>query len=110
QRVDLEQCQIALHKQFGELQEDVGKLLDLCGIQSQLEGKLTALVGLGTNQRIYGGFENKFRRLVRYLFDIHAAFDGSHEYDTTRSAIDNGTKVELAGDISAGLHQYLADR
>src|SRR5690606_37956452 len=58
QLVDFQQRQIVVGKQLAQANEDVGELLDLVALQAQLEGQITALVGLRAYQRVDGGLED----------------------------------------------------
>src|SRR5690606_13312271 len=110
QRVDLQQRQVALDEQLGQLQEDVRELLDLVTSQAQFKGQLAALVGQRAAQRVDGGLQNFLGRFVRNLLDLHAAFGGGHEHDTARGTVNDSAQIQLLVDVRAGLDQDLGDR
>ena len=110
QRVHFQQSQVVVLEQLGQANEDVGELLDLVALQAQLERQVTTLVRLSANQRVDGGLEDLLRGVVSDLLDVHAAFGGGHEHDTTAGTVNDCAQIQLFGDIGAGLNQNLVDR
>src|SRR5690554_1716372 len=110
QRVDFQQRQIVVGKQLAQANEDVGELLDLVALQAQLEGQITALVGLRAYQRVDGGLEDLLGSFLGNLLDLDTAFGGSHENDTTGGTVHNRAQVQLLVDISTGFNQDLGNR
>ncbi len=110
QRVDFQQRQVVVGKQFAQAYEDVGELLDLVAFQAQLERQLTALVRLRADQRVDGGFQNFLGSFFRDFLDLDTTFGGCHEHDATGRTINYSAQVQFLGDVGAGLNQDLADR
>ncbi len=110
QRVDFQQRQIVVGKQFAQAYEDVGELLDLVTFQAQLESQVTALVRLRANQRVDSGFEDLFGSLFSNLLDLNTTFGGGHEHDTASRTINYSAQIQFLSDVGAGFNQDLADR
>src|SRR5690606_16816626 len=110
QRVDFDQRQVALFKQFGQAQENLGELTDLLAFQAQLERQLATLVRLSADQRNNFGFQDLFRSFFSNLLDFHATFSRGHENDTTGTTVYHCAQVQLLVDVGEGFNQNLADR
>ena len=110
QRVDLDQCQIALFEQLGQANEDPGELSDLLAFETQLERQLAALVWLRADQRIDFRFQDLLRGFLGNLLDLDTAFGGGHEHDTTGTTVDYCAQVQLLVDVGEGFNQDFADR
>jgi hypothetical protein len=90
-----------------QAEEYLHELLDLLALQSQAEGEVTTLVGLGADQGIDCRLENLLRGLVGDLFDLNTALGRGHEHDAPARAVHDGAEVQLVGDIRAGLDENL---
>ncbi|MCY1228304.1 hypothetical protein D9M72_406100 [compost metagenome] len=110
QRVHFQQGQVVVLEQLGQVHEDVGELLDLITLQTQLESQLAALEGLSADQRVDGGLEDLLGSVVSNFLDVHATFGGSHEHDAAAGTIYHGAQVQFLGDVGAGFDQDFADR
>jgi hypothetical protein len=92
---------------FRQAEEYLHELLDLLALQSEAEGEVTPLVGLGADQGIDRRLEDLLRGLVGDLLDLDTALRGGHEHDAPRGAVHDGAEVQLVGDIRAGLDENL---
>ncbi len=110
QRVDFEQRQIFLFEHLRQTEKDIDELLDLVTLQTQLERQLAPLIGLGAGERVDGCFQDLLRCFFGNLLDLDPPFGGRHEHDAAAGTVDDGTQIELIGDIGAGLHQNFAHR
>jgi hypothetical protein len=83
QRIDFQQSQIVINKQFSKPHKDLGELLDLVTGQTQLERQITALIRLWAYQWIHSGFQNFLGRIVSNFLDLDTTFSGRHKHNTT---------------------------
>ena len=103
QRIDLEQAHVLGDEGLVELGEQRPRLLRQVGVELQRLRHVAHVMRHDAGRRIDREGHDLVRRVVRDLFDVHAAFGRDDEGDARGLAVDQRRQVEFAVDRRAFL-------
>jgi hypothetical protein len=83
----------------------MNRTANLRGREAELECQLARLVALQADRRIDVLLEDLVGRIVRDLFDIHAAMLRGHEHHLGRRTVQHQAEIEFAVDGRTGFNQ-----
>ena len=101
QRIDLEHAHVLLGEGLVEPREQAAHLLLQIAGEMQRLRDAAHVVRTDAGHRIDADGDDLVRRVVRDLFDVHAAFGRDHERHARGGAIDQRREIELAIDGGA---------
>lgn len=101
QRVDFQHVHVLGVERRVQLAEQLRALLGDVALQAERLGQGAAVGREDASGRIDGEGDDLVGRVVRHVFDIHAAFGRGDNRNARRDAIDQQGEVKLLGDVSA---------
>ena len=99
QRIDLEQAHVLCRECGVELRGDLLRFLGEAAREPKRLGDEAAVMRHDPGRRVDGEGDDLVRRVVRDLFDVHAALGRDHEGDAAGRAVDEHREIELALDV-----------